>query len=158
MISAAERHRAMTDLLKKEAKLLQTIDRLKIAANMENKKTRIDRELTTVLYCLLTLSLSLSHTHTYVYTCSSLFSICLKMAAKKKWENEEADIVHVDTPFTVRAKELMDLYNGLGAAATSTLDERLDVLLHVKWTVKVHTYTHTRFWVVNICLRNSTVN
>merc|ERR1712146_855149 len=34
-----------------------------------------------------------------------------------------------------RAKELMDLYNGLRLSLLS-IDERLDVLLHVKWTVK----------------------
>ena len=41
----------------------------------------------------------------------------------------------VHTPFTTRAKELMQLYNGLRLPLLST-DERLDVLLHVKWTVK----------------------
>lgn len=39
------------------------------------------------------------------------------------------------TPFTTRSKELMDLYNGLRLPLLS-IDERLDVLLHVKWTVK----------------------
>ena len=39
------------------------------------------------------------------------------------------------TPFTTRAKELMELYNGLNLPLL-TIDERLDVLLHVKWTVK----------------------
>merc|ERR1711861_67419 len=41
----------------------------------------------------------------------------------------------VHTPFTTRAKELMDLYSGLRLPLL-TVDERLDVLLHVKWTVK----------------------
>lgn len=44
--------------------------------------------------------------------------------------------VEVHTPFTTRAKELMQLYNGLNLPML-TIDERLDVLLHVKWTVKV---------------------
>ena len=39
------------------------------------------------------------------------------------------------TPFTTRAKELMELYNGLRLPLL-TVDERLDVLLHIKWTVK----------------------
>jgi len=41
----------------------------------------------------------------------------------------------VHTPFTTRSKELMELYNGLRLPLL-TVDERLDVLLHVKWTVK----------------------
>merc|ERR1711988_1021120 len=41
----------------------------------------------------------------------------------------------VHTPFTTRSKELMELYNGL-CLPLLTIDERLDVLLHVKWTVK----------------------
>ena len=44
-------------------------------------------------------------------------------------------VVEVHTPFTTRAKELMQLYNGLRLPLLTT-DERLDVLLHVKWTVK----------------------
>ena len=43
--------------------------------------------------------------------------------------------VEVHTPFTTRAMELMQLYNGLNLPML-TIDERLDVLLHVKWTVK----------------------
>ena len=43
--------------------------------------------------------------------------------------------LQVHTPFTTRAKELMELYNGL-MLPLLTVDERLDVLLHVKWTVK----------------------
>ena len=41
----------------------------------------------------------------------------------------------VQTPATRRAKELADLYKGLNLA-NLRVDERLDVLLHVKWTVK----------------------
>merc|ERR1711861_122263 len=41
----------------------------------------------------------------------------------------------VHTPFTTRAKELMDLYSGLRLPLL-TVDERLDVLLHTKWSVK----------------------
>lgn len=43
--------------------------------------------------------------------------------------------VEVHTPLTTRAKELQQLYRGLVLAGL-TVDERLDVLLHVKWTVK----------------------
>lgn len=43
--------------------------------------------------------------------------------------------VMVHTPTTVRATELQQLYRGLTLPAL-TLDERLDVLLHVKWAVR----------------------
>jgi hypothetical protein len=43
--------------------------------------------------------------------------------------------VEVHTPATVRAQELQQLYRGLNLTQL-TVDERLDVLLHVKWTVK----------------------
>lgn len=54
----------------------------------------------------------------------------------KKYELKNGKKVEVHTPFTTRAKELMQLYNGLNLPLL-TIDERLDVLLHVKWTVKV---------------------
>lgn len=43
--------------------------------------------------------------------------------------------VLVHTPLTVRAAELQQLYRGLTLPSLS-LDERLDVLLHVKWVSK----------------------
>ena len=58
-----------------------------------------------------------------------------EMAAAKGWSLRDGDTIDVHTPFTVRARELMQLYNALRLPLL-TLDERLDVLLHVKWTVK----------------------
>uniref|UniRef100_A0A7S0WJW0 IQ motif and ubiquitin-like domain-containing protein n=1 Tax=Pyramimonas obovata TaxID=1411642 RepID=A0A7S0WJW0_9CHLO len=100
----AERRAALRQLLHKETKLLQTIDRLKIAANAENRDVRIAHTLS-------------------------------DMAAPKSWEISDGTGVEVHTPFTTRSKELMQLYNGLRLPLLTT-DERLDVLLHVKWTVK----------------------
>merc|ERR1712054_742215 len=57
------------------------------------------------------------------------------MAKPKVWAQSDGETTTVHTPFTTRAKELMDLYNGLRLPLL-TIDERLDVLLHVKWTVK----------------------
>lgn len=94
----------LKQLLHKETKLLQTIDRLKIAANHENRDVRIAKTLA-------------------------------DMASAKRWECDDGSVVEVHTPFTTRAKELMQLYNGLRLPLLTT-DERLDVLLHVKWTVK----------------------
>mmetsp|Transcript_27723 Transcript_27723/g.75005 ORF Transcript_27723/g.75005 Transcript_27723/m.75005 type:complete len:722 (+) Transcript_27723:174-2339(+) len=94
----------LQQLLHKETKLLQTIDRLKINANHENKDVRIQRTLG-------------------------------EMSKPKTYELRNGTKVEVHTPFTTRAKELMQLYNGLNLPML-TVDERLDVLLHVKWTVK----------------------
>lgn len=57
------------------------------------------------------------------------------MARPKHWQMSDGGVKEVHTPFTIRAKELMDLYHGLKTSFVS-VDERLDVLLHVKWTVK----------------------
>lgn len=97
-------HEALQQLLHKETKLLQTIDRLKIEAHSENKDVRVHKMLN-------------------------------NMAKPKAWELKNGAKVEVHTPFTTRAKELSQLYEGLNIAML-TIDERLDVLLHVKWTVK----------------------
>ena len=57
------------------------------------------------------------------------------MSDPKLWKRTDGRFTEVHTPFTTRAKELMDLYNGLKLPFLS-IDERLDVLLHTKWTVK----------------------
>jgi len=57
------------------------------------------------------------------------------MAKPKVWAQGDGETTTVHTPFSTRAKELMDLYSGLRLPLL-TVDERLDVLLHVKWTVK----------------------
>lgn len=103
-LSSEEVASALQDLLNKEVKLLQTIDRLKITAAKENKWSR---------------------------TQSSLE----KMASPKEWSSSEGDLIEVETPFTIRAKELVDLYNGLCLRNLSRA-QRVDVLLHIKYTVK----------------------
>ena len=94
----------LAQLLDKETTLLQTIDRLKLTANKENRGKRIKKMLEL-------------------------------MSEPKLWQMSDGDVAEVHTPFTTRAKELRELYNGLNLGMLST-DERLDVLLHVKWTVK----------------------
>ncbi len=65
------------------------------------------------------------------------------MSRPKVWAQSDGDTTIVHTPFTTRAKELMDLYNGLRLPLL-TVDERLDVLLHVKWTGRIsHTAVFT---------------
>lgn len=103
-LSEEERQTALYQLLVKETKLLQTIDRLKIVATKENRDKHIK-------------------------------NVLASMSKPKEWPTGDGDGVEVHTPFSTRAKELMELYNGLRLPLL-TVDERLDVLLHVKWTVK----------------------
>eukprot|EP01060_Flectonema_neradi_P023734 TRINITY_DN3204_c0_g1_i2.p1 TRINITY_DN3204_c0_g1~~TRINITY_DN3204_c0_g1_i2.p1 ORF type:complete len:696 (+),score=142.97 TRINITY_DN3204_c0_g1_i2:36-2123(+) len=63
-----------------------------------------------------------------------------EMTAYKSWGKSGTV---VETPFTVRARELMDLYCGLQLTGLS-IDERLDILLHIKWTVKEFSCPLTR--------------
>ena len=56
------------------------------------------------------------------------------MARSKAWELSDGSVANVATPFTTRSSELLELFNGLNLPLL-TLDERLDVLLHVKVAV-----------------------
>jgi hypothetical protein len=100
----ATQRAAQRELLQKETKLLQTIDKLKITAHATNRDAKIKKKLES-------------------------------MSQPKVWAQSDGETTTVHTPFTTRAKELMDLYSGLRLPLL-TVDERLDVLLHVKWTVK----------------------
>lgn len=99
-----EKRLALQQLLHKETKILQQIDRLKIQAGGKNKTEKITNFLRA-------------------------------MSDPKLWLRSDGRYTEVHTPYSTRAKELMDLYNGLRLPFLST-DERLDVLLHTKWTVK----------------------
>ena len=102
-LSHEEKALALEQLLGKETKILQQIDRLKIQANGKNKTEKISNFLRA-------------------------------MSDPKLWKRSDGRFTEVHTPFSTRAKELMDLYNGLRLPMLTT-DERLDVLLHTKWTV-----------------------
>ncbi|CAI9729680.1 Hypothetical predicted protein [Octopus vulgaris] len=45
----------------------------------------------------------------------------------------------IDTPYTIRARELQEIYNSL-IVNNFTLDERLDILLTLKYTIREHDY------------------
>jgi len=60
-----------------------------------------------------------------------------KTAAPKKWQGHDGKLTYMDTPYTIRAKELRDIYNSINMKYL-TQDERLDVLLTLKHTVKEH--------------------
>lgn len=94
----------MKYILDKETELLQTIDKLKIVANKENKQEKIRKFLK-------------------------------GMSDPKLWLRSDQRFTEVHTPFTLRAKELMEIYYGLKLKKV-TIDERLDILLNTKWTIK----------------------
>lgn len=66
-----------------------------------------------------------------------------KAAAPKKWRNGDGKLLEMDTPFTLRGRELLGIYNSLQMKYL-TQDERLDVLLTLKHTVKEHECKLTR--------------
>ena len=59
------------------------------------------------------------------------------MSSSKKWKvtSKKGGFCEVDTPNIIRARELRDLYYALNLALLS-IDERFQILLHIKYTVK----------------------
>jgi hypothetical protein len=72
------------------------------------------------------------------------------MSQPQKWQLSDGEVAQVQTPSTIRAKELLDLHKSLNSPVTS-VNERLEVLLNVKWTVKealqpnIHTGQTTQY-------------
>ena len=100
-----ERNKAMNALLLDETKALANIQRLKVKARKS----------------------------TYTEKTNTMLG---NMAKPRKWQLSSGEEAQVVTPATQRAKELLDLYNALqNPVDGAPIDERLDVLLHVKWTV-----------------------
>nr|XP_020765141.1 IQ and ubiquitin-like domain-containing protein [Odocoileus virginianus texanus] len=60
-----------------------------------------------------------------------------KCSAPKTWRRFDGKIIELDTQFTIRARELQNIYNCIMLKNVSH-DERLDVLLTLKHTVKEH--------------------
>jgi hypothetical protein len=99
-ISESEKRKIMADILAKQTKALQTIDKLKNEAAARGREKR---------------NLKLQEV----------------MAKPKLWELSNGEVQEVHTQFTIRAAELMDLYQGL-TDMSMAIDERLDILLNVK--------------------------
>ncbi|EER14568.1 conserved hypothetical protein [Perkinsus marinus ATCC 50983] len=97
---------ALKELLNKEVKLLQTVDRLKLNARKHNRSVKATRKLEA-------------------------------MARPKVWTQGDGDSTLVYTPSTTRAEEYMGLYEAL-RLTTLTSNERLDLLLHIKWVIKMY--------------------
>ncbi|XP_002734642.2 IQ motif and ubiquitin-like domain-containing protein [Saccoglossus kowalevskii] len=60
-----------------------------------------------------------------------------KCASPKKWKAYDGKTTEMDTAFTIRARELKDIHSSINMKYL-TQDERLDVLLTLKHTVKEH--------------------
>eukprot|EP00596_Hydrurales_sp_CCMP1899_P009266 CAMPEP_0119036562 /NCGR_PEP_ID=MMETSP1177-20130426/4349_1 /TAXON_ID=2985 /ORGANISM="Ochromonas sp, Strain CCMP1899" /LENGTH=157 /DNA_ID=CAMNT_0006996621 /DNA_START=1073 /DNA_END=1546 /DNA_ORIENTATION=+ len=60
------------------------------------------------------------------------------MSKPHNWQLSSGLLAQVETPVTLRAGELLDLYRAVSSPVTSIgdIDSRLDILLHVKWTVR----------------------
>ena len=67
---------------------------------------------------------------------NSIIYLYLQTAAPKQWIAYDGKVTKMDTPFTLRAQQLRDLYNSVTLQGLNR-DERLDVLLTLKCTVKV---------------------
>ncbi|XP_071484963.1 IQ motif and ubiquitin-like domain-containing protein [Diadema antillarum] len=67
----------------------------------------------------------------------SIQSFLDKAAAPRRWKAFDGKYTEMDTAYTIRARELKDIYNSLNMKYL-TQDERLDVLLTLKHTVKEH--------------------
>lgn len=61
----------------------------------------------------------------------------MQCAAPKQWQASDGTMIQMDTPHTIRARELRDLYSSITLSYLSQ-EERLDVLLTLKHTVKVN--------------------
>jgi hypothetical protein len=59
------------------------------------------------------------------------------MSRPKAWRYKDGSTTEMDSPYNIRARELKDIYNSLSMNYL-TQDERLDVLLTLKHTVKEH--------------------
>ncbi|XP_044534228.1 IQ and ubiquitin-like domain-containing protein [Gracilinanus agilis] len=67
----------------------------------------------------------------------SVVTFLQKCSAPKKWVSFDKNETYMDTQYTIRARELQDIYNCI-IIKNICEDERLDVLLTLKHTVKEH--------------------
>jgi hypothetical protein len=101
-LTGDEKTKAMADLLASETKALQSIQRLKHAAQRDSNAEKAHHMLEL-------------------------------MSQPHRWQLANGAVAQVQTPATLRAKELLDLYRALSAPVTAAdIDGRLDILLHVK--------------------------
>ena len=65
------------------------------------------------------------------------------MAQPHKWQMSDGNIAAVQTPETIRASKLYELYNQLSNNSFK-VDDRLNTLLSIKWTVNEYSTNLTR--------------
>lgn len=71
------------------------------------------------------------HNETVVF-----ITLLYQAAAPKRWKAYDGRYTEMDTQYTIRAREMKDIYNSINMKFL-TQDERLDILLTLKHTVKV---------------------
>lgn len=131
----AERKAALCSLLEQEAQLIASIGRHKVVADEENKDSEAVRFLNKVTDIIS--FPPLSHNN---------YCLCIQTAAPKRWTAFDGKVTEMNGPYTLRAEELRDIYSTLVMLGLSQ-DERLDVLLTVKSTVKVKYLLISIFWM-----------
>lgn len=77
------------------------------------------------------------------------FVFLVQCATPKRWQASDGTMTQMDTLHTIRARELRDLYCSLTQGYLSK-EERLDVLLTLKHTVKVNKDLH--FFLLTIII------
>ncbi len=125
--TGAARKAALAMLVEQETELIATIERYKTEASKENREKQIQ---------LLLQKVSFSQARKSYGSPKMKIFILSKMASPKKWTYIDGSTTEVDTPYNIRARELKDIYNSLNMKYL-TQDERLDVLLTLKHTIKV---------------------
>lgn len=73
--------------------------------------------------------------------CNCNNDILFKCSAPKTWRRPDGKAIEMDTQFTIRARELQSIYKCIILKDLSQ-DERLDILLTLKHTVKVCPLSH----------------
>ncbi|XP_075065034.1 IQ motif and ubiquitin-like domain-containing protein [Mixophyes fleayi] len=67
----------------------------------------------------------------------AIHSLLNKCSEPKKWKAVDGKTTEMDTQFTIRARQLRDIYTSINTKCVNN-DERLDTLLTLKHTVKEH--------------------
>ena len=128
--SGPERKAALCMLLEQEANLIASVGRHKIIADEENQEKQIRNFLNAV---------------SLEYNFNSKLLIISQTSAPKKWIAYDGQPTEMDTPYTLRAAHLKDLYETITMKSLAK-DERLDALLTLKATVRVSILTSNNFY------------
>lgn len=131
-------HERLEELLYKQTKLLQTIDRLKLQASEDIRADRVAKVLGDM-----SAPKKVRELGSRDCRAASGTGMTQPAAPPLQWAVFDGSVVEVHTPFTTRARELTHLYQGLNLPFTS-VEARLNVLLHVKYTVKEFDCSLTR--------------